>query len=102
IRSVGRIRHTEADKACGNGSTRKLQSGRTASAISYKPARKGDPRASGWLAHGVEARPILNELAPRVRVCPIDANSIDVLKGRQVDNDPLRMQTVVLTGKGSA
>src|SRR5256886_1445320 len=102
ITSVGRFRHPDADKACGNGSTRKLESGRTASAIGYKAARKGDPRASGWFAHGVEARPILNEVAPRVRVCPIDANSIDVLKGRQVDNDPLRMQTVVLTSEGSA
>ena len=57
ITSVGRFRHPDADKACGNGSTRKLESGRTASAIGYKAARKGDPRASGWFAHGVAALP---------------------------------------------
>ena len=102
IASVGRLGHPDADEPCGHRRPRKLKSGRAGSAVGYATTGERDPRAFGWFAHGVEARPILNEIAPRVGVRPMDANCVDVLKSRQVDNDPLRVQTVVLTGEGLA
>src|SRR5271169_573097 len=61
--------------------------------------REGLPDAAGGRLDGILAGPILNEVVSSVRFAPRDANAVDGLRLRQIEDDPLRMQRIAFGGE---
>src|SRR5260370_11852523 len=61
--------------------------------------RKCLPDAAGRRFEGIVAGPILDDVVRSVRLAPRDANTVDGLRLRQIEQDPLRMKAVAFAGE---
>src|SRR6516225_3340553 len=102
VAGIRRFRHPDTDKARAYRRTRKLEGRRAAGAVGHGAAGKREPRTLCRLMDGVRAGPILDQITAGVRVCPVDADRVDVLRGSQINDNPLRVQAVVFSRKGLA
>src|SRR5260370_148388 len=55
--------------------------------------------AAGRRFDGIVAGPILDDVVRSVRLAPRDANTVDGLRLRQIEQDPLRMKAVAFAGE---
>src|SRR5260370_37729429 len=71
----------------------------TALASGDSALRKWLPDAAGRRFDGIVAGPILDDVVRSVRLAPRDANTVDGLRLRQIEQDPLRMKAVAFAGE---
>src|SRR5580693_5403820 len=67
--------------------------------VRNRAMRKRLPHAFGLSFDGIVPCPILHHVMSRVWVRPCDANTVDHLILREVENHPLRMQGIALSGE---
>ncbi len=112
-RLVRGLRHHHTNPARRNRLFGKLQRRSATFAIAHDAIGKTVPPSGCLLAdteafpghvlclpiHGVNAGPILHLIHPRARLAPIDTQGIQLLRGEQIEDDPLRMQSIIFAGK---
>src|SRR5262249_28182813 len=92
---VGRCGHQGADILSADGSFGERKGLTAALPRGHTPVRKQLPTPGCPPFDRVLAGPELNEIVPRVRLCPIDADRLQVLFAGQIEYDPLRVNGVV-------
>ena len=91
IASVGGFRHQNSQKSHRQRTRAQLHGRQTAASIRNHAARKSLPHAARGSFDRIVAGPVLNHVAHRVRLGPLDLDARDLLHLRQVHHDPLRM-----------
>src|ERR1700758_1994285 len=84
VAGIRRFRHPDADEANGHGRGRGLKRTRASLTIRDNAAGESYPTATDWLLDGIFAGPVLDEVAPCVRIGPGNANGVDRLRRSQI------------------
>src|SRR5580693_5500369 len=100
--SVARIRrrgHPDAHETHGDRGGDEPNSFGMTPASADATLRKRLPDAASRQSDGIISRPILDDIAGRIRLSPRDANAIDGLRLRHIEDDPLRMQGITFASE---